>query len=114
MARWVRLCRINFHGQGSREANWYHASQLLEQALWDKPDLILLPETFTGLGMGERDWFNTAEPLDGEDITGLPGSAPGLQPRQTPADKARLWAGGRYRHPAAASALSPDVPPKGH
>ena len=75
MARWVRLCSINFHGQGSREANWHHASQLLEQALWDKPDLILLPETFSGLGMGERDWFNTAEPPDGETITRLSGIA---------------------------------------
>lgn len=71
MARWVRLCSINFHGQGSREANWQTASQLLEQALWDQPDLILLPETFTGLGMSERDWFNVAEPLDGETITRL-------------------------------------------
>lgn len=71
MARWVRLCSINFHGRGSREANWQIASQLLEQALWDTPDLILLPETFTGLGMGERDWLNTAEPMDGETMTRL-------------------------------------------
>ncbi len=71
MARWVRVCSINFHGQGSLEANWQTASQLLEQALWDTPDLILLPETFTGLGMGERDWFNVAESLDGETITRL-------------------------------------------
>lgn len=71
MARWVRVSSINFHGQGSLEANWQTASQLLEQALWDTPDLILLPETFTSLGMGERDWFNVAESLDGETITRL-------------------------------------------
>jgi predicted amidohydrolase len=71
MARWVRLCSVNFHGQGSREANMQTALQLLEQALWDQPDLILLPETFIGLGMGEREWFNVAEPLDGDTITRL-------------------------------------------
>ena len=71
MARWVRLCSINFHGQGSREANWQTASLLLEQALWDQADLILLPETFTGLGMSERDWFNNTEPLDGETVSHL-------------------------------------------
>lgn len=71
MARWVRVCSINFHGQGSREANWQTASQLLEQALWDQPDLILLPETFTGLGMSECSWFTTAEPLDGETVSRL-------------------------------------------
>jgi predicted amidohydrolase len=71
MARWVGLCSVNFPGQGSWAANWHHASQLLEQALYDHPDLILLPETFTGLGMSEQDWFNTAEPVDGETITRL-------------------------------------------
>lgn len=71
MARWARLCGISFNGQGHREANLQTAMQLLEQVLWDKPDLVLLPETFTGLGMSERNWFNTAEPLDGETVTRL-------------------------------------------
>lgn len=71
MARWARLCSISFQGQGNREANLQTALDLLEQALWDKPDLVLLPETFTGLGMSECDWFNTAEPLDGETVTRL-------------------------------------------
>ncbi|MCS6831229.1 MAG: carbon-nitrogen hydrolase family protein [bacterium] len=68
MARWTRLCSVSFYGQGNREANWHIASQLLEQALWEQPDLILLPETFTGSGMSESDWFNTAETLDGETV----------------------------------------------
>lgn len=71
MARWARLCSISFHGQGNREANLQTALQVLEQALWDKPDLVLLPETFTALGMSERNWFNTAEPLDGETVARL-------------------------------------------
>ncbi len=71
MARWARLTSISFQGQGNREANLQTALRLVEQALWDKPDLLLLPETFTGLGMGERDWLNTAEPMDGETVTRL-------------------------------------------
>jgi len=71
VARWVRLTSISFHGQGNREANLHTALNLLEQALWDKPDLVLLPETFTALGMGEQDWFNTAEPPDGETVSKL-------------------------------------------
>ena len=71
MARWVRLCSLNFHGQGQREANLQTALQLLEQAFYEHPDLVLLPETFTGLGMGEREWFNTVEPPDGETVTRL-------------------------------------------
>lgn len=71
MARWARLCSISFNGQGNREANLQTALQLLEQAVWDKPDLVLLPETFTGLGMSEGNWFNTAEPLEGETVTRL-------------------------------------------
>lgn len=71
MARWARVCSISFSGQGNREVNLQTALKLVEQALWDKPDLVVLPETFTGLGMSERDWFNTAEPLDGETVSRL-------------------------------------------
>jgi predicted amidohydrolase len=45
--------------------------RLLEQASWDNPDLVCLPETFTGLGLGGERWFETAEPLDGETVTRL-------------------------------------------
>lgn len=71
MARWARLVSVSFLGQGNRDANLKTALNLVEQALWDKPDLVLLPETFTALGMSERDWFDTAEPLDGETVSRL-------------------------------------------
>lgn len=71
MARWVQVVSISLQGQGSKERNMEAAMRLLEQAAWDKPDLICLPETFTGLGMSSEQWFATAEPLDGETVTRL-------------------------------------------
>lgn len=68
MARWVRVCSINFEGLANRENNLNCAKQLIDKVLYEQPDLIVLPETFTALGLGEQDWFNTAEPLDGETV----------------------------------------------
>jgi beta-ureidopropionase len=41
------------------------AVALLEQAALDRPDIVCLPETFTGLGCGETEWFASAEPVPG-------------------------------------------------
>ncbi len=71
MARWVRVVSISLQGQGSKERNLHAALQLLERASWDKPDLVCLPETFTGLGLGAEQWVNTAEPLDGPTVAHL-------------------------------------------
>jgi predicted amidohydrolase len=37
----------------------------LERAALDRPDIVCLPETFTGLGLGTERWFATAEPVPG-------------------------------------------------
>lgn len=71
MARWVRVVSVSLQGQGRKERNIEAAMRLLEQAAWEKPDLVCLPETFTGLGLGHEGWFATAEPLDGETVTRL-------------------------------------------
>jgi len=71
MARWVRVVSVSMQGQGSKERNLEIAMRLLEQASWDKPDLVCLPETFTGLGLGGERWFETAETLDGETVKRL-------------------------------------------
>jgi predicted amidohydrolase len=42
-----------------------HAVAKIDRAAADKPDLIVLPETFTGLGCGSETWFATAEPVPG-------------------------------------------------
>ncbi len=71
MARWVRIVSVSMQGQGSKERNLETAIRLLEQAAWDKPDLVCLPETFTGLGLSIEKWFATAETLDGETVKSL-------------------------------------------
>jgi len=71
MARWVRVVSISLQGQGSKERNMEAAMQFLEQAAWERPDLVCLPETFTGLGMSTENWLATAEPLDGETVKRL-------------------------------------------
>ncbi len=71
MARWVRVVSVSMQGQGSKERNFETAMRLLSQGAWDKPDLVCLPETFTGLGLGMEKWFETAETLGGETIKKL-------------------------------------------
>ncbi len=71
MARWVRVVSVSMQGQGSKERNFETAMRLLGQAAWDKPDLVCLPETFTGLGLGLEKWFETAETLDGQTVKKL-------------------------------------------
>ncbi len=71
MARWVRVVSVSMQGQGSKERNLETATRLLSQVAWDRPDLVCLPETFTGLGLGLEKWFETAETLEGETVKRL-------------------------------------------
>ncbi|MCS7265036.1 MAG: carbon-nitrogen hydrolase family protein [Armatimonadetes bacterium] len=71
MARWLRVVSISMQGQGDKERNIGMAIRLLEQAAWEKPDLVCLPETFSGLGLNFEKWFATAETLDGETVSRL-------------------------------------------
>jgi predicted amidohydrolase len=41
------------------------AEGLIDRAAHDRPDIIVLPETFTGLGCGTEMWFRTAETVPG-------------------------------------------------
>src|SRR5439155_17665914 len=70
MARDVRVTSISFAGGGGASEGRYEraraaAVQLLEQAALDRPDIVCLPETFTGLGCGEADWIASAETVPG-------------------------------------------------
>lgn len=71
MARWVQVVSVSLTGQGSKERNLATAMEWLERAAWHRPDLVCLPETFTGLGMGTAQWAATAEPLDGATVARL-------------------------------------------
>ncbi len=71
MARWVRVASVSLPKLGSKERNMETAMRLLEQAAWERPDLVCLPETFTGLGMSFEQKLAMAEPLDGETVTRL-------------------------------------------
>jgi predicted amidohydrolase len=70
MARNVRVASISFGGGGGSIEGRYDraraaAVELLEQAALDRPDIVCLPESFTGLGCGEADWIASAEPVPG-------------------------------------------------
>src|SRR5712692_5776161 len=70
MARNVRVASISFGGGGGPVEGRYArartaAVELLEQAALDRPDIVCLPETFTGLGCGEAEWLASAEPVPG-------------------------------------------------
>lgn len=71
MARWVHVAAISLTGRGEKEENIEAAIRLLEQVAWDKPDLVCLPETFTGLGMEQKKWLETPEPIDGKTVKRL-------------------------------------------
>ncbi len=68
MARWVRMASLSLVGTGDPKRNLESAVNLIDEALWDHPDLICLPETFTGLGCCQKEWLKTAEPLDGPTV----------------------------------------------
>jgi predicted amidohydrolase len=68
----VKVSTISFTGSGEGnsteervEGNRRAALQLLERAAQDKPDIVCLPETFTGLGLETKEWFKSAEGVPG-------------------------------------------------
>lgn len=69
MARYVGVSSISFPGVGGGEDNLKRslklASEMIESASWDRPDLIALPETFNAIGVGEKKWVESAEPVPG-------------------------------------------------
>src|SRR5436305_496958 len=70
MARNVRVASISFGGGGGPMDGRYErarttALELLEEAALDRPDIVCLPETFTGLGCGEAEWIGSAETVPG-------------------------------------------------
>jgi len=71
MARYARITTISVGGSsGSTVAERVNnaverAVRMIDRAAADRPDLIVLPETFTGLGCSSEDWFRTAEPAPG-------------------------------------------------
>lgn len=72
MARWVRLtslsCPSTGGGDNRRERAIEHACRYIDEAAACRPDLICLPETFTALGCGSREWSDSAEPIPGPTI----------------------------------------------
>jgi predicted amidohydrolase len=77
MARYARVTTISMNpgGGGSREERIRRAVdmavRMIDRAAPDKPDLIVLPETFTALGCGNEAWFASAEPVPGPTSTRL-------------------------------------------
>src|SRR5947209_18512820 len=70
MARNVRVASISFGGGGgSIEGRFERARAAavdrLQRAALDRPDIVCLPETFTGLGCGTAEWAVTAEEVPG-------------------------------------------------
>jgi predicted amidohydrolase len=51
--------------EGRTEKLLERASSWIELASRDEPDLIVLPETFNGLGLGSREWAQSAEDVPG-------------------------------------------------
>ncbi|HDS74496.1 MAG TPA: carbon-nitrogen hydrolase family protein, partial [Firmicutes bacterium] len=72
MARMARIVSISFPGirgdmtpvERSRAAV-DDACRRIDEAAFGDPDLIVLPETFTGLGAGGDTFFTSAEPIPG-------------------------------------------------
>ncbi|HIE52461.1 MAG TPA: carbon-nitrogen hydrolase family protein [Armatimonadetes bacterium] len=70
MARYVRVSTISFPGAGGAvedrvERARQSASEWLDRAALDRPDIVCLPETFAALGLSNEEWFKTAEPVPG-------------------------------------------------
>lgn len=69
MARIVRISSISFGGAAAGERRPERALKealtLLQRAALDRPDIVCLPETFTGLGCGTAEWATTAEEVPG-------------------------------------------------
>lgn len=72
MSRNIRVSTISFSGAGSGgepaekvERNREAAMKLVEQAVLDKPDIVVLPEFFNVLGLNAQQWFEAAETVPG-------------------------------------------------
>ncbi len=69
MARYVRVSSISFPGISGGEDRkgraLESALEWVDRASKDRPDIICLPETFTGLGCPQEEWVATAEPVPG-------------------------------------------------
>ena len=70
MARYAKVATVSLGGlggprEGYAERMRERALEMLETAALEGPDIVCLPETFTGLGLPRKDWFETAEPVPG-------------------------------------------------
>jgi len=74
----VKISTISFAGSGDSgsteeriDGNRRAALNLVEKAALDKPDIVCLPETFTGIGLETMEWFKSAETVPGPTIDAL-------------------------------------------
>lgn len=70
MARFVKVATISMSSAGGPSRGYVErmrerALELLKRAALERPDIVCLPETFTGLGLPKDEWIKTAEPLPG-------------------------------------------------
>jgi predicted amidohydrolase len=71
LVRKIRVSTISLMGVGTGTAvervahNRRAALGMIEKAALDKPDVVCLPETFPALGLGFKDWFESAETVPG-------------------------------------------------
>ncbi len=80
MARYVRVSSISYAGVGGTDPDRKQkavdgALGLIDRAACDRPDFIVLPETFNGLGCGHEAWLKTGEPIPGPTFDALAGKA---------------------------------------
>lgn len=72
LVRNIRVSTISFSGAGGTgsteekiKRNREAGLELLENAALNKPDIVCLPETFTGLGLELKEWVRSAETVPG-------------------------------------------------
>jgi len=72
LVRNIRVSTISFSGAGGIgpaeekiKKNREFGLEQLENAALDKPDIVCLPETFTGIGLETKEWFRSAETVPG-------------------------------------------------
>ena len=80
MARHVRVSSISYAGVGGTDPDRKRkaidgALGLIDRAACDRPDFIVLPETFNGLGCGHEAWLQTGEPIPGPTFDALAAKA---------------------------------------
>jgi len=80
MARYVRVSSISYAGVGGsgedrKQKAVEGALALIDRAAWDRPDFIVLPETFNGLGCGHEEWLKSGEAIPGPTFDALAAKA---------------------------------------